>query len=240
MFTEGHIPWNKGLTKRTDERLKRLSEHMQIVMRGKKRSVRFCQKMKKIRLGRSLSMRHREAIGQGLKGRKLSKEQVVKRTLTRRKRSKERGYWRSEEANKRVGEKNKVLMKKKWQDPEYVAKQMRSRGVRPNNPEKFLTLFLNKIQPNEWKYVGDGQFILGGRCPDFINVNGKKKLIELFGEWYHSRGFADRHDIKYQSPKDRINHFKQFGFDTLVVWEHELRDLNGLKQKVLGFGGKQL
>jgi len=63
----------------------------------------------------------------------------------------------------------------------------------------------------------------------------KKKLIELFGNWYHSKEFAERHGIKYKSLEDRIKHFKKFGFDVLIVWERELKDLDRIKQKILTF-----
>lgn len=65
--------------------------------------------------------------------------------------------------------------KEKWKDSEFVRKQMNSRGVRPTKPEKLLNKILRKILLNEYKYVGDGEVILGGLCPDFININGQKK-----------------------------------------------------------------
>jgi hypothetical protein len=34
---------------------------------------------------------------------------------------------------------------------------------------------------------------------------------------------------------DRISHFKNNGYDTLIIWEHELKDLNKLKQKIMEF-----
>jgi G:T-mismatch repair DNA endonuclease (very short patch repair protein) len=74
-------------------------------------------------------------------------------------------------------------------------------------------------------YVGDGSLIVGGRCPDFMNKNGKKKVIELFGDFWH----------KNDNPDERIAHFRHFGFDCLVVWEHELKNEEGLRQKILEF-----
>ena len=118
--------------------------------------------------------------------------------------------------------------KKKWKDPEYVAKQMKSRGVKPNKLEKHFEKFLNNLYPNEWKFVGDGQLIIGGKCPDFVNVNGKKKLIEFWGDYWH----------KGQNPQDRIDKFKPFGWDTLVVWEKELKDIDKLKIKLKKFHTK--
>jgi len=71
--------------------------------------------------------------------------------------------------------------------------------------------FLNKHFPNEWKYVGDGEFWLGRRNPDFMNINGEKKLIEVFGDYWH----------KGEDGKERKRYFAQYGFKTLIIWEHE-------------------
>jgi len=114
---------------------------------------------------------------------------------------------------------------KLWKDPEYVAKQMKSRGVKPNKLELSLEKFLNELQPNEWKYVGDGQLIIGGKCPDFVNINGQKKIIELWGSYWHEG----------QNPEDRMKVFEPFGYKTLVVWESELKDMNILKNRIEDF-----
>ncbi len=121
-----------------------------------------------------------------------------------------------------------ILMTRKWRNSIFRDKQikaiMNSQVIKPNKPEIFLTQLLNKILPNEYKYVGDGQFILGGKCPDFFNVNGKKKLIELYGDYWH----------KNDNPQDRIDYFKKYGFDTLVIWESELQKQD-LKSRILEF-----
>jgi len=120
------------------------------------------------------------------------------------------------------------FMKKLWQDPEYVAKQMKARKVYPNKTEKFLEELLQELLPNEWKYVGDGQFLLGGKCPDFVNINGQKKIIELFGEHVH----------KPEEEQERINLFAQYGFQSLVIWYSELKNHVLLEKKLLHFNNK--
>ncbi len=124
-----------------------------------------------------------------------------------------------------VRQNNSNAAKRRWKNPEYVRKQMRSRGVRPNKPEMELNSLLQDIYPNEWKYVGDGQVIIDGKCPDFININGKKQIIELFGDYWH----------KGKKPEDRVKIFKPYGYETMVIWEKELNDIEGTKSRIHEF-----
>ena len=114
---------------------------------------------------------------------------------------------------------------KKWKDPEFAKMMLLSQCRFPNKPETFLMNFLEGLYPGEWKYVGDGQFCIAGKCPDFINVNGQKKIIELFGDYWH----------RDQDSKDRADIFKPFGFETLVIWEKELKNIKTLRRAIFNF-----
>ena len=122
--------------------------------------------------------------------------------------------------------------KRLWLDIGFKSKMLNAMmggwAIRPNKPETKLFNLLESIQTGDWKYVGDGSFIIAGKNPDFVNVNGKKLIIELFGNYWH-RG---------QNPQDRINIFKPFGFRTLVVWEHELKSEPELVERICEFGGE--
>jgi len=117
-----------------------------------------------------------------------------------------------------------IRVKKDWQNSEFVRKQMVARNVTPNQSElRLQELIISLNLP--YKFVGDGQFIIGGKCPDFVNVNGQKKLIELFGDYWH----------KEDEVESRINYFSQFGFNTLIIWESELSNTELLSEKILLF-----
>jgi len=106
---------------------------------------------------------------------------------------------------------------------------LRSCGLKPNKKETKLNNLLTSNLPNEYQInVRADVMTLGGKIPDFVNVNGKKKLIELYGDFWH----------KNNDPEDRINYFKQFGWDTLVIWEHELDEPNILA-KITNFTDKE-
>ena len=94
--------------------------------------------------------------------------------------------------------------------------------TKPTKPELQLLLLLNKYFPNQFKYVGDGQVIIGGRCPDFINVNGCKLVIEMLGVYWHP----------LFDGAIKQNHYKQYGFSCLSVWEDELDNERVVVRKV--------
>lgn len=129
------------------------------------------------------------------------------------------------------GDRISSVKQKQFEDKEFCAKMVanitrHASAVRPNIPEQKMMDLLNRLYPNEWKYVGNCGLVLGGLIPDFVNVNGKKLLIEVFGDYWH------RND----NEQKRINHFKKFGYSTLIIWEHEIKKhISDVEQKVKAF-----
>jgi len=145
-----------------------------------------------------------------------------------------------EKAQEIIRKKSKLCsrsVKKLWQDPEYRESQLKAifKGMKlkPNKPEKQLNKFLQKLFSNQWKYVGDGEVSFGGFNPDFININGQKKIIELFGDWWHGEEKTGR--TKKEEEQKRINLFARYGYQTLIVWQHELEDTKQLLYKLKEF-----
>jgi len=108
--------------------------------------------------------------------------------------------------------------RKEWLDPVKRETQLRAilKGlkIKPTKPEKELNILIDKACPDEYTYSGDGLFIIAGLCPDFTNINGKKKVIEMFGDYFHQG----------ENPQDKTNRYAEFGFDCLVIWEHDLKE----------------
>ena len=96
---------------------------------------------------------------------------------------------------------------------------------RPNKAELRLQQIFEKHNL-PYRYVGNGSFWIGSYNPDFVNVDGKKQVIELFGERWHSGIFE---------PAERIERFREYGFDTLIIWEKELDNQAKLVKKVRKF-----
>jgi len=104
-------------------------------------------------------------------------------------------------------------------------KMLCAASASPNKKETILDNILQKYFSGEWKYVGKGDFLIGRKIPDFVNINGKKQVIELYGTYWH-RG---------DNPQDRIELFGNYGFSTLIVWEKELDNIPLLVKKIKSF-----
>lgn len=143
----------------------------------------------------------------------------------------------------------------KWSDPEYKDKQVRAimlgANLEPNPSEQFLIDLLDERFPGEWKYVGDGSFVVGGRNPDFMHTNGKRLLIEKNGCRYHAceecgwgnvvlrNGMTTAEDIRREDA-EKLEIFDRHGFKTLVVWDHEFGDVDLLVDKIALFQNVKL
>jgi hypothetical protein len=95
----------------------------------------------------------------------------------------------------------------------------------PNKIESKLLRILKSSFPDEYKYTGDGSVIISHLIPDFTNCNGRKEVIELFGDYWH----------KGENPQNKIDKYATFGFHCLVIWEHELVSKTEVVDKIKRF-----
>jgi len=68
--------------------------------------------------------------------------------------------------------------------------------------------------------------VIDGITPDFTNKNGQKKVIEVFGTYWHSERVTGVPEQQHE--RERRERFAKFGYGCLIVWEHEL----GMKEQV--------
>jgi len=243
-----------GVYKRTagkklsEEHKKHISES-HIGMIGKHHSAETKLKMSESRKGKKHSAETKQKIGKSHEGKKLSEEH--KQRIGAANKISKKGKKFSENHKKHLSEshigmtdrhhstetklKMSVVVKRKWQNIEYRKKMIKSimsgaTTSTPNKKEKQLLNILNNLFPNEYKFVGSGELIINGKVPDFVNTNGQKKIIELFGDYWHSEARVKKSKKKHE--KERIDAFSPFGYQTLIIWEYELKNINVLTQKL--------
>ena len=208
---KGKSSWSAGLTKKTNKSIAAISKSL---------------------TGRNLSEEHKKSVSEGIKRKWKDPEYRRKGTQPKSLEMKEkirrgvnRYYKKNPNAKVNLSEKQKQL----WKDEEYKEKQLQLIGegkiIHPNKPETIILNLLNKLFPKEYKFTGDYSLIINGKNPDFVNCNGQKKIIELAGDYWHEKSYN----------KDRAKVFKPFGYKTLVIWEHELKNINKVIKKIERF-----
>lgn len=200
---------------------KETKRKMGIAHRGFKHSEESKRKISKSSMGKSGTYGH--------SGKPHSKESKKKMCKSRLK------YFAVHGTSEEGRRKQKISMKRRWEDPVYREKAikaiMNAIHRKPNKVELKLNKILQQILPGEYKFVGDGKFIIAGRNPDFININGQKKIIELFGDYWHNPKIFPN----VLSAQDRIKLFAKYGYKTLIIQEHELKPIRRLGEKILEF-----
>ena len=117
---------------------------------------------------------------------------------------------------------------------ERLLNALRACHSKPNRKEWQLTELINQ-NGFPFKYTGDGSFVIGGYIPDFVNCNGKKQIIELFGDYWHTKEGITWH----QTELGRMMAYAQFGYRTLIVWEHELKEPNKVTSRIRHFAKRR-
>lgn len=127
-----------------------------------------------------------------------------------------KGISPSQETRSKISE---TLKQRHKSDPDYhrrVVAQFRAgfekhlRDKPMTRGEAFTIAFLDTIFPGEYRF-NNGWFKLQGHYPDVVNVNGKKKIIEILGERWHQRSEEETLKQLYSS----------VGYDCLILWSRE-------------------
>lgn len=114
----------------------------------------------------------------------------------------------------------------KSQDLDYV-KFLRVIGQRIRSPTQPELIFKDICEKNDlpFHYTGDGQLWIGKKKklnPDFIEANGKKICIEIFGDYWHSpllnKKIPESGTLTY-----RKAHYRRFKWTPVFIWESDLR-----------------
>jgi len=84
-----------------------------------------------------------------------------------------------------------------------------------------------------YKFVGNGQFSIERKVPDFINVNGEKKAVEVYWK-KHKDQFRRGGEKGWKEEREKI--FSKYGWELLFIEGTRLNEIKILK--ALGGGGQ--
>ena len=209
--------WNKGLTKYTDERVAKYANSLT----GKKKTAIHCINISK-------GLKGKTGHPSWNKGLTLRDDLRLARTKETREKQSLSHLGRKHPNRKRPSDifcsNSSLRMKEFWAVPSQKA--IRAKHIiegshqRPTKFELKLGGLINEVCPNEYRYVGDGSVILNGLCPDFVNIDGQKKIIEAFGDYWHS---SEKSQSWNRTELGRLVSYNSLGCDCLIIWESELK-----------------
>lgn len=177
-------------------------------------------KISRSNFGKKLSKIHRMKISKSLIGKPKSKDHRMKLSLANK----------GKVVSKHIREKIRLSMIDRWKDKEYAERVYRNRikgfGKPNNKSERLFFKVIDNCCKGEYKPNFRGQIInIGGKFPDFININGQKKCIEYAGSYWHESSYE----------RKRIAHLKKFGWKCLVIWDYEMKNLKKVIIKIKEF-----
>ena len=123
-----------------------------------------------------------------------------------------------------------IAQKNNFKNPNFLEKYAKGSKACPNKTELMLIEVITLLLL-PYKFVGDYKIWIGGKNPDFINEQDKK-IIEFFGYRHREESTGISNIV---SENNRKNHFKEFGYDCLVLWDEDIINKEFLKEKILTF-----
>lgn len=180
--------------------------------------------------GKQLSVTCKEKIADAERGEKNhnygkhpSEEARIKMSVAHKG---QKGYWQGKERSEETKQKLREAAKKQWQNDEYTIKVMKATSAKPNKLERKLNSILSQLMPREFAYNGDfSQGIsIERRVPDFVDINGRKRIIELFGELFHSPFQTLKRQIPHRRRyNETVEDYKKCGYRCVIFWGADIK-----------------
>lgn len=144
------------------------------------------------------------------------------------------GRHHNESTKKLMSIRSRELQNKRILNPDYIKKYAKGLFTFPNRGEYQLATILKEVCPSEFRYNGDYRLGISfdGLIPDFWNINGQKKVIELFGDYWHSTKINKPKSAETRRVKNR---YARCGVKCLVIWQSELGNKVKVKDKIRAF-----
>lgn len=105
------------------------------------------------------------------------------------------------------------------------------RTISPNKAEsQFICLSRKYTLP--FKFSGDGTFWIGRINPDFVECNGRKIAIDIFGDYWHTPLFLGQALDTTRTFNGRKRYAKEYGWELVIIWQSEF-DLLDAEERIL-------
>jgi len=118
------------------------------------------------------------------------------------------------------GEKISKALTGRKQTKEHIRNSLRRREM-SSLEEKMLGIIKDNDLP--YKFVGNGDFFIERKNPDFINTNGSKIAIEVFWRGFKTKKCFHGKDLD-EWKADRLGIFKKYGWDIVFFDETQVNE----------------
>lgn len=167
------------------------------------------KRLSEFRRGKKIPPETRKKIALALRGRKHSNETKIKISETRKSRA--IVPWNKGKLCPYIKE---VFLKNR-------EKRLRALCKKPTKLEKLFANLAKRLGLS-FRYTGNGTFWIGDINPDFVECNGKKIAVEVFGDYWHSPLLNPniRDSSTYEGRKKILS---KYGWKLIVFWGGELK-----------------
>lgn len=180
------------------------------------RLAEYGKKISKTKMGHSVSDETKKKISESTKISMLRIRDRLSQMASKRIRTPEENLKRS------------ISCKELWKDPNHAKKVMHRRPM--SKPEIKMEGMLKSLNL-PYTFTGNVEkrtVVINGKVPDFTHIS-KPKIIEVWGDFFH----------KHQNPLNRINFFKENGYDCIVIWASEIEsEPEKVMDKIVEFTGE--
>jgi len=151
----------------------------------------------------------------GMLGKHHSKE--TKRKMSEIRKGEKNGMY-GKHHSKETRKKLTLMGYERWKNSEYRKRVLGYKGM--SGVEKTVLAIINRNKL-PYRFVGNGDFLIERKCPDFVNTNGEKVAVEVFCKT-HKDHFSKGGFEGWK--KDRLKTFGKYGWQIVFIEGSELNE----------------